>query len=159
MGRALPTGNPRVHWQAGLSQAHIHRDGQPGFGCFDFTREMLLAGSLNIQAVRFSFRNTSVLNRGFGNGDRGALATYKPVAGDPCDTDTTRYNVTMGPAKPTASSNTLMLVLLCGGNGRIAPIPSTTPRTWALHCPSHILLLPLPHTQRLQPPKPAAGVA
>jgi hypothetical protein len=57
--------------------AHSLRDGQPGFGCFDFPRERLLAGSLNIQAVRFSFRNTSVLNRGFRNGDRGALATYK----------------------------------------------------------------------------------
>jgi hypothetical protein len=66
--------------------------------------------------------------------------------GHPCDTDTTRYNVTMGPTKPTASSNTLMKVLLGGRYGWIAPAPSTTPRTWALHCPSPIPLEPLPDT-------------
>ena len=81
MARAHPTGNPRVHWQAGLSQAHRHRDSQPGFGCFDFPREILLAGSLNIQAVRFSFRNTSVLNQGFRNGDRGHLLPTRTTSG------------------------------------------------------------------------------
>ena len=81
------------------------------------------------------------------------------AVGDPCDTDTTRYNMTMGPTKPTASSNTLMQVLLGGRYGWIAPVPSTTPRTRPLHCPSQIQLQPLPLTHRLQPPKPAAGVA
>ena len=66
--------------------------------------------------------------------------------------------MTMGPAKPTASSNTLMQVLLGGAYGWIAPIPSTTPRTWPLHCPSHILLLPLPHTQSPHHPKRATGI-
>ena len=42
---------------------------------------MLLAGSLNIQAVRFSFRNTSVLNQGFRNGDRGHLLPTRTTSG------------------------------------------------------------------------------
>ncbi len=109
----------------------------------------MLAWYWYTQAAVFSFRNTNVLNQGFRKGDRGALATYKHdsrAVGDPCDTDTTRYNITMGPTKPTASSNTLMQVLLGGAHGWIAPIPSTTPRTWTLLCPSRIPLQPLhPH--------------
>ena len=65
----------------------------------------------------------------------------------------------MGPTKPTASSNTLMQVLLGGAYGWIVPIPSTTPEHGPSTVPHHTLLQPLPHTQSPHPPKPAAGVA
>ena len=68
-------------------------------------------------------------------------------------------HMTMGPAKPTASSNTLMQVLLGGAYGWIVPIPSTTPEHGPSTVPHHTLLQPLPHTQSPHPPKPAAGVA
>jgi hypothetical protein len=70
------------YWLACLTcLAHSLRDGQPGFGCFDFPREMLLAGSWYIQAAVFSFRNTSVLNQGFRNGDRGHLLPTRTTSG------------------------------------------------------------------------------
>jgi hypothetical protein len=100
----------------------------------------MLAWYWYTQAAVFSFRNTNVLNQGFRKGDRGALATYKHdsrAVGDPCDTDTTRQNMTKDQPSPQQAQTHSCRSCLVEGMGGLHPFPPPHPE----HGPSTV-----PHT-------------